>query len=345
MKPRAATPADRNPFSLYVREFLEWTRAHGRSDQTVDTRARALKRFITWCDERGIDHPKDVTLAVVERYQRHLFHYRKPNGEPLTFGSQQTMLVPLKVFFQWAARDRHILYNPASELVLPSLPRRLPKHILTVADIEAIINVPDVATPSGLRDRTMLETFYSTGIRRSELIHLALYDVDTRGGSLTVRGGKGGRDRVVPLGARAAAWVEKYRDDVRPLLVAGRDDGVFFLTDFGEAFEKNRLGDLVKGYVERAGFDVVGSCHLFRHAMATHMLENGADIRFIQAILGHSNLETTAIYTQVSIAKLKEIHAATHPARLERVRATQRDGSAAEASRDLLDALGRDEAD
>ena len=132
MKPRAATRADRNPFSLYVREFLEWARAIGRSDQTVDTRARALKRFIAWCDERGIDHPKDVTLAVLERYQRHLFHYRKPNGEPLTFGSQQTMLVPLKSFFQWAARDRHILYNPASELELPSLPRRLPKHILTV---------------------------------------------------------------------------------------------------------------------------------------------------------------------------------------------------------------------
>lgn len=317
-KRRALRPADRNRLNLYVQEFLEWTRAIGRSDQTTDTRARALKRFIAWCDERGIEHPKDVTLAILERYQRHLFHYRKPNGEPLTFGSQQTMLVPLKSFFQWATRDRHILYNPASELMLPRLPRRLPKHILTVADVEAIINQPDVATPSGLRDRAILETFYSTGIRRSELIYLALYDVDTRGGSLTVRAGKGGRDRVVPLGARACAWAEKYRDDVRPQLVAGRDDGFFFLTDFGEPFEKNRLGDLVKGYVERAGFDVVGSCHLFRHAMATHMLENGADIRFIQAILGHNDLDTTAIYTQVSIAKLKEIHAATHPARLKR---------------------------
>jgi integrase/recombinase XerD len=345
MKPRGVVPADRNPLNLYAREFLEWTRALGRSDQTVDTRARSLKRFIAWCDERGIDHPRDVTLAVLERYQRHLFHYRKPNGEPLAFGSQQTMLVPLKSFFQWATRERHILYNPASELLLPRLPRRLPKHILSIADIEAIINQPDVGTPSGLRDRAILETFYSTGIRRSELIHLALYDVDTRGGSVTVRGGKGGRDRVVPIGARAIAWAEKYRDDVRPLLVAGRDDGFFFLTDFGEAFEKNRLGDLVKGYVERAGFDVVGSCHLFRHAMATHMLENGADIRFIQAILGHNDLETTAIYTQVSIAKLKEIHAATHPARLERLRATQTESLESAASRELLDALEREEAD
>ena len=318
MKPRGIVPADRNPLNLYAHEYLEWTRALGRSEQTVDTRARALKRFIAWCDDRGIEHPKDVTLAILERYQRFLFHYRKPNGEPLAFGSQQTMLVPLKSFFQWATRERHILYNPASELMLPRLPRRLPKHILSVADIESIINAPDLATAAGLRDRTILEMFYSTGIRRSELIFLALYDVDTRGGSVTVRGGKGGRDRVVPLGARACAWAEKYRDEVRPQLVAGREEGLFFLTDFGEPFEKNRLGDLVKGYVERAGFDVVGSCHLFRHAMATHMLENGADIRFIQAILGHNDLETTAIYTQVSITKLKEIHAATHPARLNR---------------------------
>ena len=317
-KPRAITPADRNPLNLFVHEYLEWTRALGRSDQTVDTRDRALRRFIAWCDDRGIEHPKDVTLAILERYQRFLFHYRKINGEPLTFGSQQTMLVPLKSFFQWAARERHILYNPASELLLPRLPRRLPKHILSIADVEAIINEPDISKPSGVRDRAILETFYSTGIRRSELIFLQLYDVDTRGGAVTVRGGKGGRDRVVPLGARASAWAEKYRDEVRAQLVAGRDDGFFFLTDFGEAFEKNRLGDLVKGYVERAGFDVVGSCHLFRHAMATHMLENGADIRFIQAILGHNDLDTTAIYTQVSITKLKEIHAATHPAKATR---------------------------
>jgi len=318
-KRRGPVPAERNPLNAYAREFLEWTRALGRSDQTVDTRERALKRFIAWCDERGIEHPKDVTLAILERYQRPLFHYRKPNGEPLTFGSQQTMLVPLKTFFQWATRERHILYNPASELLLPRLRRRLPKRILAIADVEAIINEPNVATPAGMRDRAILEMFYSTGIRRSELIWLALYDVDTRGGAVTVRGGKGGRDRVVPLGERACAWAERYRDDVRPQLVAGRDAGVFFLTDFGEAFEKNRLGDLVKGYIERAGFDVVGACHLFRHAMATHMLEAGCDIRFIQAILGHNDLETTAIYTQVSITKLKEIHAATHPARLARL--------------------------
>jgi integrase/recombinase XerD len=314
-KPRGPRACDRNPFNLYAAQFLEWSGARALSEQTIDTRKRALQRFIAWCDERELQDPKEITLPVLERYQRYLYHYRKPSGAPLTFGTQQTLLVPLKAFFQWATRERHLLYNPASELLLPRLPRRLPKHILSVADIEALMQQPDLTTPAGLRDRALLETLYSTGIRRMELVGLKLYDVDTRGGSLTVRGGKGGRDRVVPLGARACAWVDRYLEEVRPQLLARHDEGSCFLTDFGEPFAKNRLGDLVKGYIERAGFKVIGSCHLFRHAMATHMLENGADIRFIQAILGHNNLDTTAIYTQVSIHKLKEIHAATHPAR------------------------------
>ena len=162
-KPRAPTPADRNPLNAYARSFLEWSAVHGRSTQTVETRARALKRFIAWCDERDLVHPKDVTLPILERYQRYLYHYRKPNGAPLTFGSQQTLLAPLKGFFQWAARERHLLYNPASELLLPRLPRRLPHHILSIADIENILNQPDLETPAGVRDRAMLETLYSSG--------------------------------------------------------------------------------------------------------------------------------------------------------------------------------------
>ena len=317
-KPRAPTPADRNPLNAYARSFLEWSAVHGRSAQTVETRARALKRFIAWCDERDLVHPKDITLPILERYQRYLYHYRKPNGAPLTFGSQQTMLAPLKRFFQWATRERHLLYNPASELLLPRVPRRLPRHLLSVTEVEGILNQPDIGTAAGVRDRAILETLYSSGIRRTELVRLGLYDVDPRSGELAVRAGKGGKDRIVPLGERAAAWLERYLEEVRPLLIGGVDPGMCFLTDFGEAFEKNRLGDLVKGYLEGAGLKVIGSCHLFRHAMATHMLENGADIRFIQEILGHEDLDTTALYTQVSIQQLKTVHANTHPARLNR---------------------------
>jgi len=151
-----------------------------------------------------------------------------------------------------------------------------------------------------------------------ELVKLTLYDVDARRGTLMIREGKYKKDRLIPIGERALAWVEKYRREARPSLVIGKDDGILFLSDQGRAFRRGAVGGRIKRYIRAAGFDIDGSCHLFRHAMATHMLENGADIRFIQAMLGHSDLSTTEIYTQVSIQKLREIHAATHPAKLIR---------------------------
>jgi integrase/recombinase XerD len=157
-----------------------------------------------------------------------------------------------------------------------------------------------------------------------------------------VRLGKGSKDRLIPVGARACAWIARYVEEVRPQLAIRSDELALFLTDYGEPFEKNRLGDLVRRYLRHAGI-AQGSCHAFRHAMATHMLENGADIRFIQAMLGHSELSTTQIYTQVSIGKLKEIHAATHPARLER-RERGPEGLG-EAARALLAAIAADEDD
>jgi len=319
--PVPAAPVDaskNNPLRGYASAFLDWTGTIGLSEQTAAVRSQALDYFIRWCDERSIRHPSEVTRAVLERYQRYLFHYRKKGGEPLAFSTQATRLNPLKAFFKWLARERHIAYNPASELVMPKLPKRLPQYVLTVEEVERILSEPDCSKPSGVRDRAIIELLYSTGLRRMELAKLKVHDVNVGHGTLMVRGGKGGKDRMVPVGSRASAWLMKYLADIRPGLTAATDDGTLFLTDFGESFEKHRLGDMVKRYIANAGIPAPGACHLFRHACATHMLENGADIRFIQAMLGHAQLSTTEIYTQVSISKLKEIHAATHPAKLER---------------------------
>jgi len=220
----------------------------------------------------------------------------------------------LRAFFRWLARENYILANPASELELPRVHRRLPAHILSREEVEAVLAQTLLHGELGIRDRAMLETLYSSGVRRSELINLKLYDLDLRNGSLLVRLGKGQKDRYVPLGARAIQWLKRYLEEVRPGLVIEPDEGHAFLHEFGEPFSKNRLSDMVKKYLRAAGVAKPGAAHLFRHAMATHMLENGADIRFIQAILGHAQLTTTEIYTHVTIAKLKEIHALTHPA-------------------------------
>lgn len=313
-------PGAHDPDSLaaYMVRWLAHLAVKHYADATLVDRRTALSQLILWCAERGIEQPRDVTKPILERYQRHLFYHRKADGAPLSASTQAQRLIPIRGFFRWLAKENFILSNPASELELPRRPRRLPAAVLTAEEVEQVLAVPDVADPIGLRDRAIMEVLYATAIRRTELTRLGVWDVDWARASLMIQLGKGGKDRVVPLGQRAKAWLEAYRDQVRPQLVAGRDPGVLFLSRDGRALKPTRLSERVRTYVERAGIDKPGSCHLLRHTAATLMLEGGADIRFIQALLGHESLETTEIYTRVSIAKLTEIHAATHPgARLQ----------------------------
>lgn len=314
-------PRDPHGMAAWLARYLEWLRSHNYSEATVGNRESYLTLFCAWCEDRGLTRPNEITKPILERYQRHLYHLRKPNGQPLSFRSQYTRLIPVRAFFKWLTRQNVLLYNPASELELPRLEHRLPKHVLTASEAEAVLAQPDTHDPLGVRDRAILETLYSTGMRRMEVVNLGLFDLDLERGTLMVRQGKGKKDRMVPVGDRASAWIEKYRADVRPELVVEPDEGVLFLTADGLRFSANGMTALVRGYVVAADLGKRGACHLFRHTMATLMLEGGADIRFIQQMLGHVKLETTQIYTQVSIRQLKEIHTATHPsAKLERAR-------------------------
>jgi integrase/recombinase XerD len=318
-------PGDPNdPFGFIVlsKSFLTWMAVTNYSESTIKNRRTYLKYFIVWCDDRGLTQPQEITRPIIERYQRYLYYYRKKDGHPLSFRSQHTRLTSVRSFFKWLAKNNHILYNPAYDLELPKLEHRLPKHVLTERESEKIINGPDINEPLGIRDRAILEVLYSTGMRRMELIRIKLYDLDRDRGTVIIRQGKGKKDRMIPIGERALAWIDKYLNEVRTSLVLDPDDGTVFLTTYNEPFTKNRLTQLVRDYVNAADIGKKGACHLFRHTMATIMLENGADIRFIQQMLGHARLDTTQIYTQVSIRMLKEIHSATHPtARMKRRKA------------------------
>lgn len=307
--------ADPDSLWNHMKRFSRWQLEKNYSVKTVEGREVSLGFFITWCLERGLTRPQEITKPILERYQRHLFLHRKRDGQPLSARTQIAFTTPVKAFFKYLAKANHILYNPASELDMPRVEKRLPRHILNVKEVEKVLAVPDLKTAIGIRDRAILETFYSTGIRRLELIHLKLYDVDTERGTIMIRQGKGKKDRMLPIGARALAWIVKYRDDVRPELACGADDATLFLTTLGEAFAPGRMTQMVREYIDAADTGKRGSCHLFRHTMATLMLENGADIRYIQAMLGHAELSTTQIYTQVSVRRLKAIHTATHPAK------------------------------
>lgn len=256
-----------------------------------------------------------ITKPILERYRKHLFYSRKTNGEPLSFHSQQVMLSSLKSFFKWLEEENYLPYNPASEIKLPKAPKHLPKTILSIDTVEDLLSQPDVDTPDGLRDRTILELLYSCGLRRTELAELKVFDVDFKRGIVVVQSGKGGKSRVLPLGDSAILWLTHYLNTVRDRLISPMDDDCLFITDYGEPYNGGILGSMVKKYMKQA-IEVTGSCHLLRHAMATHMLENGADIRFIQAMLGHDDLKSTQIYTRVSVEKLREIHKATHPSKI-----------------------------
>jgi integrase/recombinase XerD len=316
VKKRRPDPPPASPLAALVEKHLEALRVLNYSQYTVKNRRVHLGFFLVWCADRALTDPSDITRPVLEQYQRYLFHYRQKNGRPLSFRSQHTRLVPIRVWFRWMARQRFILHNPASELELPRLGHRLPKHVLSVSEVEQVLIQPNIDDPLGLRDRALMETLYSTGMRRLELANLKVYDLDTERGTVTIRQGKGNKDRVIPIGDRAAAWIEKYVADARPHLAVEPDDGTVFLSSAGEPFSLDHLSDLVRVYVDAAKIGKRGACHLFRHTMATLMLEGGADIRYIQAMLGHADLKTTQLYTQVSIRQLKQIHTATHPAHL-----------------------------
>jgi integrase/recombinase XerD len=176
------------------------------------------------------------------------------------------------------------------------------------------LKLPDICDPLGIRDRTILELFYSSGIRRSELTRLEITDLNQEHQTLKVRKGKGNKDRVAPVGNCALQWLEKYLEESRPKLALSQDERNLFLTSYGEGCNPDVLSRKVSKFIKQADLGRPGSCHLLRHTCATHMLEGGADIRFIQQLLGHEKLETTSIYTQVIIEQLKAVHAKTHPA-------------------------------
>lgn len=311
---KTAAPEAPEPDSLqaHLIRFGEWQRVRNLSNVTIDGRHKRLRIFLEWAQVRSITQPHQVTRKLLEAYQRHLYHRRQRNGRPLSPKTQAGHLTALRAFFKWLVRDNVLQTNPAAELELPRLGRPLPTIGFTLEEVERIFDQPDLSDVIGLRDRAILEVLYSTGIRRTELIGLGTHDLDVDRGVLRIRHGKGNRDRYVAIGNRAVDWVSRYRVDARPELVVAPDDGTLFLSNLGGPFSNNHLSALVRGYIEAAGIDKKGACHLFRHTLATHMLENDVDVRLVQEQLGHAELSTTAIYTRVSIKALKAAHERCH---------------------------------
>jgi integrase/recombinase XerD len=297
-----------------VTDYLTWCGVHGYAEGTLRARRYYLASFVSFLDERDVLDVADVTATVLDSYQRHLYYQKKADGRPLSFRTQSQRLIPVKGLFAWLTRSEVLSFDPSLSLVLPKTEHRVPEAVLSVDEVEAVLAGPDTTTPLGLRDRAMLEVFYSTAIRRSELLHLRMTDIDFARRTLFVRQGKGARDRFVPIGERACEWVLRYLGEVRPELDRSRSHPALFLSVTGGPIAPDVISRLVSAYVSAGAPEKKGSCHLFRHTAATLMLDAGADVRFIAEMLGHQKLETTMNYTRVSMAKLQEVHARCHPA-------------------------------
>jgi integrase/recombinase XerD len=220
-------------------------------------------------------------------------------------------LTVFKRYFRWAVRERLVSSDPTLRLLAARQPLRVPKT-LSEAQVEALLAAPDIGTPLGLRDRAMLELMYASGLRVSELVTLKTVQPGLSEGALRVTG-KGSRERLLPFGAEAQAWLERYLAHSRALILAGASSQALFVTRLGEGMSRQMFWRLVKRYAVQAGVRAPLSPHTLRHAFATHLLNHGADLRAVQMLLGHADIGTTTIYTHVARERLRQLHAQHHP--------------------------------
>ena len=331
----APSDAPAGSFARLVPQWLTDLAMQQYTQATCDTYGRAMGRFAQWCAQRELTQATDLTRAVVAAYQRFLFtarsgYGRGPSGThaaaaasgglPLSSKTQRGSLTAIARFCSWAVRRGHLPANPASDLEYPRKARTLPET-LTAEDVAAVLGCCDLTTPEGVRDRAFLEVLYSTGLRKSEALALELDDLDTVRGIVRVVSGKGRKDRYCPIGARALAWVSRYVTTVRSAWCQDAFSHPRQQRLFIDQRPAARMGELMGSRVHRlmrqAQIRKRGACHLFRHAFATHLLENGCDIRLIGSMLGHDDLSSTAIYTHVGVRALVQAHAAFHPAAKE----------------------------
>ena len=296
-----------------IRNYLNAQATEGRSRHTVRNSKSALKELAAFMGGLDVEHVEQMNHDVLLRYREELSWRETPKGTPLSPRSQAERLGSLRAFCRWMVEQDWLVTDPAKRIPNPRKPRRFPKSIMDGDEISRILALPDMRTATGYRDRVILEVLYSSAIRREEAASLRLADVDTEGGYLTVRNGKNGKDRVVPVGAGVCKLMDSYIAGVRADWPRANQDAHLFLNRFGYGMQPAAVWHVVKKYSRAAGIKKPVSTHTFRHTCATDMARAGAPIRHLQELLGHESIETTQLYTQLAITDLKAAHKRFHP--------------------------------
>jgi integrase/recombinase XerD len=302
-------------FESYLTGYLQFLAMKNFAQGTIDWHKSYLKQLFTYLEERGTDDPKAVTREQIEAYRVYLkTEHRTKRGGALAGSTYESHIAAITGFFHWLEQTKQILMTPVMKPERPKKPKplKLPE-VMTEEEAVKVLEASPINTPTGLRDRAILEVLYSTGIRRSELINLNLEDLFIDRGELAIKQGKGKKDRIVPVGDYAKLFLMAYLKMVRPWLAQAPDEPALFLTTGGHRMSQGALKIMIGRAVRKSGVQRRITPHIFRHSMATHLLRNGADIRHIQALLGHSSLLSTQVYTHLTIEDLKQAVKKAHP--------------------------------
>jgi integrase/recombinase XerD len=289
--------------------FLDSLRVQGAAAATLESRAAAVNQLLHFLVEAGVADVRAITRETMRAYQTWL--QKKPYS-PWTLINR---IVSVRVFFAFLEKTDAVLLNPCSVLIMPRTGARLPRFVLTLKQVQRVLNAPDTQTKLGLRDRALLEMFYSTGLRCEEMTRLTVHDVDVKNGFARVIKGKGGKDRVVPMGQKAADYVAEYLKHVRAeWSKEQRDERALWLSSIAPhgPMKSQAIAVTVRNYL-RAGGIAEGRAHVWRHTCATHLVAGGANIAYVQRMLGHKSLSTTQRYTRVAVPEVKRTYRRSHP--------------------------------
>lgn len=301
-------------FSEHLNSFKDHLRVKNYSPATIAAYTEHLPGFFGYLTENKIHDIKRVTKDILKTYQLKLTESGGKRCGSYTVATISIKIRSVKRFFEHLEKTNYILINPAENIKEPKKETRLPKVILTEDEVRKILDQPNLSTMTGIRDRTILEVFYSTGVRLEELINLTIYDPDLQGGSLRVNKGKFAKDRVIPLGRHAVKFLKEYISKIRPQHTKkNKTIRNLFVTQFGQSLSKQIIEIMVRAYTRQAGIQKKVTPHVFRHTFATELVRNGADVNAVRKMLGHAALSATYIYTKVAGVDVKKTHGLHHP--------------------------------
>jgi len=297
--------------------FKRHLQALGRSNATVDLYTEQANCFFTAVPVEDI---KAVTKTHIEAYIEGLYEHRTRDGNPYSIGTISTKVRAVKRLFEFLEASNVIFINPAESIQEPQRQKSLPRDVPDPKEMGKLLDQPNLGLMTGIRDRAVLEVFYSTGIRLEELCGLTVFDADLQGGMLRVNNGKGGKDRVVPMGRHAVKSVREYITKVRPKLTKkNRKTRHLFVNRYGTPISGQVVSIMIRGYVRQAGLKKKITAHSLRHAFATSLVKNGADITAVQKMLGHVDLKTTQQYIRSLGLSIKAVHKKTHPRERDKI--------------------------